>query len=247
LPYSLHVADRVVHDAEERGTVNYSVAQILAHSSNIGAIELAEMLGKTRLSSWITRFGFGRATGIDFPGESPGIVLPPDKWSGSTIGNVPIGQGIAVTPVQMAAAYAAIANRGVWSRPHLVDHVAGGGRPSLYRRRLVTPYIASQLMLMLKDVVAEGTGTYAAMPGYQVAGKTGTAQKPDSHGGYATGRYVASFVGIVPASRPRLVVLVTVDEPQGAIWGGVVAAPAFQQIARFDLQYLEVPPDAPTG
>ncbi|HWJ45352.1 MAG TPA: penicillin-binding protein 2 [Gaiellaceae bacterium] len=247
LPYSLHVADRVIHDAEERGVVNYSVAQILAHSSNIGAIKLAQMLGRTRLSNWISRFGFGRVTGIDFPGESPGIVLPPDKWSGSTIGNVPIGQGIAVTPVQMAAAYAAIANRGVWSRPHLVDHVAGGGRPSLDRRRLVSPGIASELMLMLKDVVAEGTGQYAAMPGYQVAGKTGTAQKPDSHGGYATGRYVASFVGIVPASRPRVVILVTVDEPQGAIWGGVVAAPAFQQIARFDLQYLEVPPDAPTG
>jgi cell division protein FtsI (penicillin-binding protein 3) len=244
LPYSLHVADRVIHDAEQRGTVNYSVAQILAHSSNIGAITLAEMLGRTRLSSWITRFGFGRTTGIDFPGESPGIVLSPDKWSGSTIGNVPIGQGIAVTPVQMAAAYAAIANRGVWSRPHLVDHVAGGGRPSLYRRRLVSARIASQLMAMLKDVVAEGTGQYAAIPGYQVAGKTGTAQKPDSHGGYATGRYVASFVGVVPASHPRLVVLVAVDEPRGAIWGGVVAAPAFQQIARFDLQYLEVPPDA---
>jgi cell division protein FtsI (penicillin-binding protein 3) len=247
LPYSLNVADRVIHDAEERGTVNYSVAQILAHSSNIGAIELAEMLGRTRLSKWISKFGFGRVTGIDFPGESPGIVLPPEKWSGSTIGNVPIGQGIAVTPVQMAAAYAAVANGGIWSRPHLVDHVAGGGRPSLYRRRLVSPRIANELMLMLKDVVAEGTGQYAAMPGYQVAGKTGTAQKPDSHGGYATGRYVASFVGIVPASRPRFVVLVTVDEPQGAIWGGVVAAPAFQQIARFDLQYLEVPPDAPNG
>ncbi len=247
LPYSLKVADRVIHDAEERGTINYSVAQILAHSSNIGAIELAQMLGRTRLSTWISRFGFGRVTGIDFPGESPGIVLPPDKWSGSTIGNVPIGQGIAVTPVQMAAAYAAVANGGIWSRPHLVDHVAGGGRPSLYRRRLVSPRIAKELMLMLKDVVAEGTGQYAAMPGYQVAGKTGTAQKPDSHGGYATGRYVASFVGIVPASRPRFVVLVTVDEPRGAIWGGVVAAPAFQQIARFDLQYLEVPPDAPTG
>jgi cell division protein FtsI (penicillin-binding protein 3) len=247
LPYSLKVADRVIHDAEERGTVNYSVAQILAHSSNIGAIELAEMLGRTRLSKWISRFGFGRVTGIDYPGESPGIVLPTEKWSGSTIGNVPIGQGIAVTPVQMAAAYAAVANGGIWSRPHLVDHVAGGERPSLYRRRLVSPRIAKELMGMLKDVVAEGTGQYAAMPGYQVAGKTGTAQKPDSHGGYATGRYVASFVGIVPASRPRFVVLVTVDEPQGAIWGGVVAAPAFQQIARFDLQYLEVPPDAPTG
>jgi len=247
LPYSLHVADRVIHDAEERGTVNYSVAQILAHSSNIGAIKLAQLLGRTRLSSWITKFGFGRTTGVDFPGESPGIVLPPDKWSGSTIGNVPIGQGIAVTPVQMAAAYAAIANRGVWSRPHLVDHVAGGARPSLNRRRLVSPQIANQLMMMLKDVVAEGTGQYAAMPGYQVAGKTGTAQKPDSHGGYATGRYVASFVGIVPASRPRFVILVAVDEPRGAIWGGTVAAPAFQQIARFDLQYLEVPPDAAPG
>jgi cell division protein FtsI/penicillin-binding protein 2 len=247
LPYSLQVADRVIHDAEKRGTVNYSVAQILAHSSNIGAITLAEKLGRTRLSSWITKFGFGRGTGVDFPGESPGIVLPPDKWSGSTIGNVPIGQGIAVTPVQMAAAYAAIANRGVWSRPHLVDHVVGGGRPSLHRRRLVSPKTADQLMMMLKDVVAEGTGQYAAIPGYQVAGKTGTAQKPDSRGGYATGRYVASFVGIVPASRPQFVILVAVDEPRGAIWGGTVAAPAFQQIARFDLQYLEVPPDAAPG
>jgi cell division protein FtsI/penicillin-binding protein 2 len=247
LPYSLQVADRVIHDAEKRSIVHYSVAQILAHSSNIGAITLAQMLGRTRLSAWITKFGFGRTTGVDFPGESPGIVLPPDKWSGSTIGNVPIGQGIAVTPVQMAAAYAAIASRGVWSRPHLVDHVAGGARPALNRRRLVSPRIAKQLMSMLKDVVAEGTGQYAAMPGYQVAGKTGTAQKPDSHGGYATGRYVASFVGIVPASRPRFVILVAVDEPRGAIWGGTVAAPAFQQIARFDLQYLEVPPDAAPG
>jgi cell division protein FtsI/penicillin-binding protein 2 len=245
LPYSIQVADRVIHDAEERGTMTYSVAQILAHSSNVGAITLAERLGKDRLASWISRFGFGRKTGIDFPGESPGIVLPKDRWSGSTIGNVPIGQGIAVTPVQMASAYAAIANRGVWSRPHLVDHVDGGGRPSLHRRRLVARPIAAELMTMLKDVVAEGTGTYAAIPGYQVAGKTGTAQKPDERGGYSADRYVASFVGIVPASRPRLVVLVAVDEPHGAIWGGVVAAPAFQQIARFDLQYLEVPPDAP--
>jgi cell division protein FtsI (penicillin-binding protein 3) len=246
LPYSIQVADRVVHDAEERGTVNYSVAQILAHSSNVGAITLAEMLGKDRLASWISRFGFGTKTGIDFPGESQGIVLPKDKWSGSTIGNVPIGQGIAVTPVQMASAYAAIANHGVWSRPHLVEHVDGGGRPSLHRRRLVSPQVAGELMTMLRDVVAEGTGTYAAIPGYQVAGKTGTAQKPDPHGGYSSDKYVASFVGIVPASRPRLVVLVAVDEPHGAIWGGVVAAPAFQEIARFDLQYLEVPPDAPT-
>jgi cell division protein FtsI (penicillin-binding protein 3) len=245
LPYSIQVADRVIHDAEPRGTVRYSVAQILAHSSNVGAITLAEMLGKQRLSSWISRFGFGHKTGIDFPGESQGIVLPVDKWSGSTIGNVPIGQGIAVTPVQMAAAYGAIANGGVWNRPHLIDHVAGGGRPSLDRHRMISARVASQVMRMLQDVVAEGTGTYAAIPGYQVAGKTGTAQKADSHGGYATGEYVASFVGMVPASRPRLVVLVALDQPHGAIFGGVVAAPAFQQIASFDLRYLEIPPDAP--
>jgi cell division protein FtsI (penicillin-binding protein 3) len=245
LPYSIQVADRVIHDAEPRGTVNYSVAQILSHSSNVGAITLAQLLGKDRLASWISRFGFGQKTGVDFPGESPGIVLPKDQWSGSTIGNVPIGQGIAVTPVQMASAYAAIANRGVWSRPHLVDHVDGGGRPSLHRRRVVSRPVAAELMTMMRDVVAEGTGIYAAIPGYQVAGKTGTAQKPDPHGGYSLDKYVASFVGIVPASRPRLVVLVAVDEPRGAIWGGVVAAPAFAEIGRFDLQYLEVPPDAP--
>ena len=244
LPYSIQVADRVIHDAEPRGTVRYTVEQILAHSSNVGAITLAEMLGRDRLSAWISRFGFGHVTGIAYPGESPGIVLPADKWSGSTIGNVPIGQGIAVTPVQMASMYAAIANRGVWTRPQLVDRIAGAPQHAPMRRRLVSRAVAAQLMAMLKDVVSEGTGTYAAIPGYQVAGKTGTAQKPDSHGGYASGKYVASFVGVVPASHPRLLVLVTVDEPHGAIFGGVVAAPAFQQIASFDLRYLEISPDA---
>jgi cell division protein FtsI/penicillin-binding protein 2 len=246
LPYSIPVADRVIHDAEPRGTVTYSVGQILSHSSNVGAVTLAKMLGSRRLSEWITRFGFGKKTGVDYPGESPGIVLPLDRWSGSTIGTVPIGQGIAVTPIQVAAAYAAVANGGTWLNPHLVDHVIGGSRPKVERRRVVSPAIARQLLSMLVNVVAdpEATGTQAALPGYEVAGKTGTAAKPDPvTGGYSTSKYVASFVGIVPASRPRLVILVTVDEPQGTIWGGVVAAPAFREIARFDLQYLEVPPD----
>ncbi len=159
---------------------------------------------------------------------------------------MPIGQGIAVTPIQMASVYAAMANHGLWVRPHLVDHVQGLRPSAPARRRIVSPAIASELMTMLKGVVAEGTGTSAAVPGYQVAGKTGTAQKPDGHGGYASGRYVASFVGIVPASAPRLVILVVVDEPRSAIFGGVVAAPAFQQIAASALQYLEIPPDAPT-
>jgi cell division protein FtsI (penicillin-binding protein 3) len=249
LPYEIQVADRRIHDAEPRGTETMSVAEILSKSSNVGAITLAEHLGRHRLVHWISRFGFGRPTGIDFPGESPGIVLPEDRWSGSSIGNIPIGQGIAVTPIQMASAYAAIANRGLWVRPHLVDHVGDGRTLRPARRRVVSRWVAMQLMGMLKNVVAEGTGTLAAVPGYQVAGKTGTAAKPDPRGGYSTSRYVASFVGVVPASRPRLVILVSVDEPRGAIWGGVVAAPAFAQIAKFDLQYLDggVPPDAPTS
>jgi cell division protein FtsI (penicillin-binding protein 3) len=248
LPYKIHVADRWIHDAEPRGTERMSVAQILSKSSNVGAITLAERLGQHRLARWISRFGFGRPTGMDYPGESPGIVLKERNWSGSTIGNVPIGQGIAVTPIQMASAYAAVANRGVWVQPRLVDHVGDASAQVPARRRVVTRGVARQLLSMLKNVVLDGTGTLAAVPGYQVAGKTGTASKVDPIGRYSDTRYVASFIGIVPASRPRLVILVSVDEPRGAIWGGVVAAPAFSQIAQFDLQYLDggVQPDAPS-
>jgi cell division protein FtsI (penicillin-binding protein 3) len=244
LPYSVQVADRRIHDAEPRGTETMSVATILAKSSNVGAITLARLLGKSRLTSWISRFGFGRETGIDFPGESPGIVLPADRWSGSTIGNVPIGQGIAVTPIQMASAYAAIANGGVWVRPHLVERVGDVSARPARRRRVVSRWIAKELTAMLQNVVLDGTGTLAKIPGYHVAGKTGTAAKPDPRGGYSDSKYVASFVGFAPATRPRVVVLVTVDEPHGAIWGGVVAAPAFKAIAQQTLQYLAAPPDA---
>ena len=243
LPPSIQVADRVIHEAHERGTERMTVAEIVARSSNIGTITLAQMLGRDRLLRWISRFGFGRRTGIDFPGESAGLL--PTYWSGSTIGTLPIGHGIAVTPVQMAAAYASIANRGVWNQPHLLDHVDGRPLRRYARRRVVPRTVAAQINAMLQNVVVEGTGTLAAVPGYKVAGKTGTAAKPDPRGGYSDSRYVASFVGYVPASDPQLVILVTVDEPRGAIWGGVVAAPAFADIARFGLQYLEVAPDAP--
>ena len=240
---SINVADRTIGEAEERPTETMSVAEMLARSSNVGTITLAELVGKQRLGQWIERFGFGRRTGIDFPGESPGIVLPVDRWSGSTIGNVPIGQGIAVTPIQMAAAYAALANKGVWTQPHLVDHVRGKKTPKLERRRIVSAPIASQLLGMLQGVVSGGTGEEGAVPGYTVAGKTGTANKPDSSGGYSDTKYVASFVGIVPATAPRLVVAISIDEPQGQIFGGLVAAPAFREIAQFALRYLDVPPD----
>ena len=232
-----------VHDAELRGTVNYSVAQVLAYSSNVGAVTIAEKLGPARLAAWVHRFGFGSVTGIDFPGESPGFVLPLAQWSETTIGNVPIGQGISVTAIQLASVYAAIANGGVWTEPHLVDHVVGREPPPLRHRRILKAGIDHELLAMLKGVVSDqGTAALAAIPGYSVAGKTGTAQKPGPHG-YIPGAYVATFVGIVPARAPRLVVLVSVDEPHGQIYGGLVAAPAFEQIASFDLQYLEVPPD----
>jgi cell division protein FtsI/penicillin-binding protein 2 len=242
LPYSIHVADRVIHDAELRPTERMTVAQILQRSSNVGAITIAERyLGESGLVKWMKRFGFGHKTGIDFPRESAGIL--PSYWSGSTIGNVPIGQGVSVTSVQLAAAYAAIANGGEWIEPHLVDHVLGESPPHLRRRRILAPGIDRQLRTMLKGVVSDqGTAELAAIPGYTVAGKTGTAQKPGPHG-YIPGAYVATFVGMVPASSPRLVVLVSVDEPHGQIYGGTVAAPAFEQIASFDLQYLQVPPD----
>jgi cell division protein FtsI (penicillin-binding protein 3) len=248
LPPEIQVADRVIHDAEPRGTETMTVSQILFQSSNVGVITLALGLGKERLAGWIDRFGFGHRTGIDFPGESRGIVLPRERWSGSTIGNVPIGQGIAVTPMQMAAAYATIANGGVELQPHIVDRIEGSGERKAKRRRVLSTETAKELTAMLRQVVgnAQGTGQEAQIPGYSIAGKTGTAAKPDPVlGGYSTSKYVASFVGFLPASNPRLVILVAVDEPKGAIWGGSVAAPVFSQIARFALQYLEVPPDAP--
>jgi cell division protein FtsI (penicillin-binding protein 3) len=246
LPYSMEVSDRVIHDSHPRGTERMSVSEIISRSSNVGTVTLAQMLGATKLASWIERFGFGRKTEIDFPGETPGIVLPLDRWSGSTIGNVPIGQGIGVTAIQLAAAYAAVANGGVWVQPHVVRQVEGEAPAKPARRRIVSQVVAETVVSMLLGVVdEEGTGSQAAVPGYHVAGKTGTAAKPDEKGGYSDTRYVASFVGLVPATDPHLVILITVDEPREAIWGGTVAAPAFQQIAQFALQYLEVPPDAP--
>ena len=235
----------MIRDAHPRGTERLTVDQILSYSSNVGTITLAEELGSARLSEWISRFGFGHKTGIDFPGETRGIVPPLESWSGSTIGTLPIGHGIAITPVQMAAAYGTVANDGVWLQPHLVDRIGSKERPTVVARRILKRRIARQVRKMMEDVVIEGTGQEAQLPGYTVAGKTGTAAKPDPSGGYSTSKYVASFVGMVPATNPRLVILVTVDEPSAAIWGGVVAAPAFQQIAGFDLQYLEIPPDAP--
>jgi cell division protein FtsI (penicillin-binding protein 3) len=238
IPPQIQVADRTIKDAELHGYERLTVARILAQSSNIGAVKIGMTLGKDRFDQWVRGFGFGKLTGVDLPGESPGIVLKPAQYSGSSMGNLPIGQGIAVTPIQMAQAYTAIANGGIMHRPYVVQ---GDQKPG---KRVLAQPVAGQVAKMLEGVLAAGgTASEAAIPGYTLAGKTGTAQKPDPvNGGYSKFKYVASFIGFAPARNPRLLVAVMVDEPQGAIFGGVVAAPAFQKILQFALPYLRIPP-----
>ena len=237
LPPTIQVADRTIRDAETRGTETMTTAQILAQSSNVGAVTIGLKLGEQRFDRYVRRFGFGRPTGIDLPGEAPGIVPTPRQYSGSSMGNLPIGQGLAVTPVQMAAAYAAIAGHGVIHEPYVVE---GEGRRG---RRVISRRTADRVSRMLEGVFGpNGTAPEARIPGYTLAGKTGTAQKPDGHGGYSSTKYVASFIGYAPARRPRLLVAVMVDEPKGEIYGGLVAAPAFQKIMEFALPYLRIPP-----
>jgi cell division protein FtsI (penicillin-binding protein 3) len=238
IPPQIQVADRTIKDAEDHGYETLTVARILAQSSNIGAVKIGLRLGSTRFDKWVRAFGFGKATGVDIPGESPGIVLHTDQYSGSSMGNLPIGQGIAVTPIQMAQAYSAIADGGIEHTPYVVQGDQKRGR------RVVSGEVAGQVAKMLEGVLGPGgTASEAAIPGYTLAGKTGTAQKPDPvNGGYSDSKYVASFIGFAPARNPRLEVAVMVDEPQGAIFGGVVAAPAFQKIVSFALPYLKIPP-----
>ena len=242
LPPSITVGGRTIHEAESRGATSMTVSEILAYSSNVGAVKIGMLLGQQRLLKWVSAFGFGKPTGIDFPGEIGGLV--PQQWSASTIGNVPMGQGIAVTPLQVAAAYSAIANGGVWMRPHLTAQVGTHVVQPAGQRRVISPKVAKEMMAMLTEVVEKegATGNSAQIPGYVVAGKTGTAQKAlPNGGGYSDYNFFASFVGIVPAQHPQLVVLVAVDQPH-PYWGGTVAAPAVRDIAEFALQHLNIAP-----
>jgi cell division protein FtsI/penicillin-binding protein 2 len=235
---SITVADRTVHEAETNlpARRNMTVTQILAKSSNVGAVTIGQLVGKTRLVDMINKFGFTQQLGFDFPGEAAGMM---SQWSGSTIANVPIGQGISVTPLQLAAAYCAIANNGVMVQPHLAEGVF---KP--WSHQVVSQAVATELRSMLEVTVDDGTGRAAEVAGYKVAGKTGTAQKIDPiTKKYSNTRYVSSFVGMVPANNPRLVIVVTVDEPSAVSHlGATVAAPAFSQIAGFCLKALEIPP-----
>jgi cell division protein FtsI (penicillin-binding protein 3) len=240
----IQVADRVIGESHARPAETLTTAQILAQSSNVGAITIGLRLGRAAFDGWVRRFGFGRPTGVDLPGEERGQVLTLDKYSGSSMGNLPIGQGESVTPIQMATAYAAIANGGVLRPAHIVRSVGGRVLPLPHGHRVISSAVASQLREMLRGVFAPGgTASEVSIPGYQLAGKTGTANKIDpTTGQYSSSRYVASFMGFAPARDPKLLVAVIADEPQGAIYGGVVAAPAFGQIMSFALQYLRIPP-----
>lgn len=244
---SFGVADRVINDSHGHETEKMTVTEIIEQSSNVGTVQIGIELGRDLLDRYIRRFGFGAATGLDFPGEATGIVLDKSDWSGSTIGTVPIGQGIAVTPVQMAAAYATLANDGVWVEPKLLHATmedSGALEPSSApsTRRVVSRATARKMATMLRGVVERGTGIEAQIPGYAVAGKTGTAQKPLPGGGYGSS-YMGSFGGFAPAHRPAVVALVVLDEPT-PIWGGSTAAPTFRTIVEYALRHLGV---APTG
>jgi cell division protein FtsI (penicillin-binding protein 3) len=244
VPPQLQVADRTIHDAHDHGYETLTTAQILAQSSNIGAVLIGMREGRRRFDHWVRTFGFSKPTGIDLTGEEAGIVPRLAQYSGSSMGNLPIGQGLAVTPLQMAAAYAAIANGGILRPPHVIERMGARRMPTPRGHRIISKATAVSLRSMLEGVLGPGgTASEAAIPGYQLAGKTGTAQKPDPvHGGYSDTKFVASFVGFAPTRHPRLLVTVMVDEPQGEIYGGVVAAPAFQAITQFALPYLEIPP-----
>jgi cell division protein FtsI (penicillin-binding protein 3) len=247
VPDQIQVADRTIHDDTEHPEETLSTSQILARSSNVGAIEIGKLEGAERFNEWVHRFGFGSPSGVDLPGEERGVTLPLSKYSGSSMGNLPIGQGELVTPMQMATAYSAIANGGILRPPHIVGAIAGQPVPLPKGHRIISTETASALRHMLEGVLGpEGTASEVSIPGYALAGKTGTASKIDpATGEYSKSAYVASFIGFAPAADPRLLCAIVVDEPQnGSIFGGTVAAPAFGQIMSFALPYLGIPPQS---
>jgi cell division protein FtsI (penicillin-binding protein 3) len=226
------------------------LGDVIAESSNIGAVEVARRLGEERMDEYLTRFGLGRTTGVGFPGEAPGIIPPLSEWSDTSLATMAYGQGIAVTPLQMISVYATIANGGEWVQPRLVRGIvdpAGSfhAAPIASARRVVSESTAQMVTRMLAYAVQAGTGTAAQVPGYQVAGKTGTARIPLPDGsGYYTDRSIASFIGFLPASDPKVVIAAILDKPT-TVYGGIAAAPLFQQIARYATLRMAIDPGRP--
>ncbi len=247
IPYAYHVADRVIHDSDYHPTEIRTTAQILAQSLNVGAVQIGQKLvqenpATNRFYDWTVRFGFGSRTGIDLPGEEQGLVPAPNQWSGSSIGNLPIGQGESVTPIQMATAYAAIADGGLIRPPRIVQSVGGVPVPEPHARRIFSQAVSAHLRQMLESVLLPGgTASEIVIPGYELAGKTGTANKV-VNGTYSQKDYVASFVGFAPAGDPKIEAIVVVQRPStGFVYGTEVAAPAWASIMNFALPYLKIP------
>ncbi|HEY2656105.1 MAG TPA: penicillin-binding protein 2, partial [Solirubrobacteraceae bacterium] len=242
VPPDLAPYGHVITDAEAHGYETLSVADILKVSSNIGADLIAQRMGQTNFAGWVNRFGFGSRTGVDLPGEQSGIVPPVSQYSGLSIYNLPFGQGLEVTPMQMVQAYDVIANGGILRSPQIVESVGGTARRTPPGKRVISGHVAAELRDMLRGVFADGgTASGAQIPGYDLAGKTGTASIA-VNGHYSNTEFVASFIGMVPASDPKLVVAVVVNQPQNAIYGGTVAAPAFQKIVSWAVPYLGINP-----
>lgn len=246
---SYAIGGRTIHDTHKYGRL--SIPEVLKYSSNIGAAKIGSRIGASRLYTYLNNFGIGEKSGIDLPGETSGMLRQWSQWYGIDIATISFGQGVTASSIQLAAAFSAIANGGVLMKPYLVEKVTDNEgnvvksfEPQA-RRRVVSPETAKAVARMMEGVAAEGgTGTSASVEGYRVAGKTGTAQKVDPvTKGYSASKRTASFIGFVPADRPRLTILVMIDEPKTSPYGGVVAAPAFSAIALQGLCYLKVPPD----
>ena len=249
VPAALPMGKYTFHDAESHGTESMTATQILAQSSNIGTIEVAEGLGEARLLNQISALGFGRPTGLGIPGESEGLVPGASQWTGTSIGSTPIGQDDAVTAQQVLDAYNSVANGGVFVSPRLVRATVGSDgtvtpAAASASHRVIDPVTNAELVSMLESVVASGTGTEAGIDGYTVAGKTGTAQIPSpNHLGYVPGAYIGSFAGFAPAQHPILSAIVVLDHPT-PIYGGAVAAPVFSTIMAYALHHFGVPTSA---
>jgi cell division protein FtsI/penicillin-binding protein 2 len=244
VPNSLTIDQWVFHDAEVHPTEQLSATQILAQSSNIGTIEIAQLLGKDRLAKQIAALGFGRPTGLNYPDESYGLVKKdPNTWSGSDIGSTPIGQDDAVTPQQVLDMVNTVATGGVYVPPRLVQATVGDNgtvtaTPRGKTHRELSTEVSSELTTMMEQVVQDGTAVAAGVPGYNVAGKTGTAQIP-GNGGYIPGAYMATFAGFAPANDPALSAIVVLNRPQ-PIYGGTVAAPVFSEIMQYALHRYDI-------
>lgn len=244
------VAGRLIHDHHPFGVL--TVADALAQSSNVGAIKLGLLVGNESMYEYMKRLGFGSRTGIDLTGESPGILRSLVRWQPSSIGSIAMGQEIGVTPLQMASAYCVIANDGQWVKPRLVRELRSPNGEVLYQskpemRRALKPETVAALRNMLEGVTLRGTARKAQLDGYSAAGKTGTAQKIDPKTrAYSSTKYIGSFVGFAPVTNPAVVIIVVIDEPQGAYHGGDVAAPVFREIAEQILPDLSITPDVET-